>query len=112
MKINLSPVFSEDTISAFVNGDSITVNGLEFDFSKLPKGYELPASAIDSIHFVGRISRGLDSVIELTLRFPHPFNASEDMRFPKSLVCVGNVQFPVNTPKIVEKVVIEVPSND
>ena len=86
MKINLSPVFSEESIEASVNMDSITINGVAFDFSRLPAGYELPSSAIETEHFTGSVIRDEAGHIELTLRFPHPYDASENMRFPEPVI--------------------------
>ena len=97
MIINLSPVFSEDVISAFVDGDKITINGEEFDFGPLLPGQTLPFGAIDSYHFAGSVVRHDTGVIEVTLRFPHPVNASENMRFPAPINAVSEVEFPQNT---------------
>lgn len=110
MKINLDPVFSEDTIIAFVSGDSITVNEVLFDFSKLLYGYSLPSSAIDSEYFIGPVTRTETGHIELTLRFPHPFDASENMRFPEPIFAKdGVVMFPVNTTPVIK---VEVATDD
>lgn len=98
MIINLSPVFSNNTLSVSVSGDSIEVNGQAFDFSQLPRGFRLPASAVGSEWFVGDVERSMRGVVTVTLVFPHPENASENMRFPEPInQTLGVVSLPQNT---------------
>lgn len=104
MIINLSPVFSEEKpVELFVNGDVITVYSDVFDFGPLKKRQTLPRSAIDNEYFDGPVTRGSDGEITLTILFTHPFNASDNMKFPKPIhIKSGIVSLPQNeTPAYV-----------
>ena len=102
MIINLSPVFSDDKITAFVSGDKITINDQEFDFSPLSSG-TLPADAIDSAHFAGPVFRRKNGEIELTLRLPHAPGASENMTFPEPVRTLkGRVNLPEDQTPVPE----------
>lgn len=61
MRIELSPVvvLPEDStdMDVMVSGDSIAVSGVMYDFSQLPEGGYLPASAIHEGPFSGRVTR-------------------------------------------------------
>ena len=83
-KINLSPQVREDSISVSVIGSSITINGQTFDLSPLVDGATLPRDAFATEFIVSDVTRSGD-VIELTLLFPIPHNATEEQRFPKPI---------------------------
>lgn len=116
MIINFSPVFTDVILplSAEVSGSTIVINGETFDFSPLEKGQILPVRAIKSEYFLGPVVRHDDDQLEVTLRLPHPSNASENMRFPQPVtVNKGKVPFPENNtaeeeipyePPVVEEV--------
>lgn len=99
MLIKLSPfvVLPGDStaMSVFVTGDTITVNGVEFDFTPLPEGGELPAGAIDSEWFEGPVLRR-SGRLELTLRLPLSAGASPAACFPEPLLAEadGPVELP------------------
>lgn len=82
IKINLSPQVRDGTLTVSVSGTSITINGQTFDFSQLTDGSILPRDAIASEFIVSDVTRS-GNIIELTLLFPIPTNASEEQRFPK-----------------------------
>lgn len=84
MYISLSPVFSEATFFAVRTGDVLSINGRPFDFTQLPEGATLPAEAVGSDHFQGSIER-VNGVLHITLRFPHPFDAPYEARFPQPI---------------------------
>ena len=48
MKIKLSPLSTEERLTAEVNGDTLVLNGTPLNFSPLGEGDILPISAIDS----------------------------------------------------------------
>lgn len=101
MIINLSPIFSsEPALVLSVKGDALYVNGDEFDFSPLQPGYSLPADAIDSVWFAGPVSKDAHGVLTVTIRFPHPMDADESMRFPVPITVTddGPVALPLYTP--------------
>ena len=84
MIINLSPVLSDGpAMQLSVAGDAVTINGEVFDFTPLPAGYQLSAADIDSPWFIETpVSKSSEGVITMTLQFPHPSGAGDDMRFP------------------------------
>lgn len=95
MIINFSPVFADDSIVAFVAGDKITINDQEFDFTPLQPGLVLPPDAIESIHFVGPVSRLESGELEMTLRLPHATTASDNVKFPEPVRALkGRVRIP------------------
>lgn len=95
MIIGLSP-YRCDTgpIVASVTGDIITVDGIEYDLSKISEGDILPAGATPDC-FTGSITR-INGVINLTLRLPHGSNAPDSTIFPLSPITVesGDVPLP------------------
>lgn len=95
MKIILSPQRRDDTLEVVKNGDVLTVNGEEFDFSLIADGDTLPREAIDSIWFAGPVDR-IGGELILTLLFPNPWNYSQEQAFPVPLenVLDGLVAFP------------------
>ena len=95
MKINLSPQRRDDTLSVTKQGDTLTINGTEYDFANLPDGGTLPADAVDCEFVIGSVDR-VDGEIELTLLLPHGPNASEAARFPQPIIdpADGEVELP------------------
>ncbi|BAR94655.1 hypothetical protein FCMLKIFP_00112 [Pseudomonas phage Ka3] len=86
MHIKLSPLVvlpgDSTEMTVQVSGDSVTVSGVEYDFSQLPEGGYLPATAVKGGPFSGGITReGGD--IHLTLVFPIRGDFSEEAKFPK-----------------------------
>lgn len=93
MQIKLSPVRSDESLSVSRSGDIVTVNGVPFDFSQLPEGAELPATAISSDWFTCSVER-INGAVHLTLKLPHAANPSQEVAFP--------VQIDVTKDGIVE----------
>lgn len=95
MKIILSPQRRNDTLEVIKNGDVLTVNGEEFDFSPVGEGDTLPRQAISSLWFAGDVDR-IEGELTLTLLFPNPWNYSQEQAFPVPLEDVpdGPVAFP------------------
>lgn len=85
MKISLSPMRRDDTLSVVKQGDTLTINGDEFDLSVVGEGDLLPREAIDSEWFASDVER-IDGALHLTLVLPHGPDASEAVRFPSPLV--------------------------
>lgn len=96
MKINLSPVRLDETLTVSRAGDVLTINGVPFDFSQLPEGATLPAEAINSDYVVGPVER-INGVLHLTLRLPHGPNPSQAVAFPQPVIAIsdGLVELPV-----------------
>lgn len=95
MLINLSPQRREDILTISKTGDTLTINGVPYDFSPLTEGSTLPAAAVECDFLVGDISM-TNGDIELTLLLPISANASEAARFPAPLNVVsdGEVVLP------------------
>lgn len=98
MKIKLSPNNNPSRLTAVVSGDTITLNGVDLDFSLLGEGDVLPAAAIDSPWIASDVTR-VGGEISLTLCLPHGANAPHETRFPAAFdvpmtVMVGHVPLP------------------
>ena len=95
MKINLSPVRSDETVTFSRAGDTLTINGEPFDFAQLPDGATLPTEAIGFDHFVGPVER-ISGELHLTLRLPHGPNPSQAVAFPQPITVTqdGPVELP------------------
>ena len=95
MKINLSPQRRDDTLTVIKQGDVLTINGTEYDFTDLPDGGTLPAEAVDCEFVIGSVDR-VNGELELTLLLPHGPNASEAARFPEPIIdpADGEVELP------------------
>jgi hypothetical protein len=83
MIINRSPkVKTNSSNEVTISGDTLTVEGVSFDFSALNEGETLHKSAVGSDVIVGDVSR-IDSVITTTiLWFSEDEYASYEDRFP------------------------------
>lgn len=111
MHITLSPVRLDETLTASLAGDVLTLNGEAFDFGPLPEGATLPAEAIDSEWIVGPVSR-IDGELHLTLRLPHGPNPSQAVAFPALLTVLedGPIPLPFDPkpePEVFEEPVVE-----
>ena len=95
MKITLSPQRRDDTLTVIKQGDVLTINSTEYDFTDLPDGGTLPADAVDCEFVIGSVDR-VNGELELTLLLPHGANASEDARFPEPIIdpADGEVELP------------------
>lgn len=95
MRIKLSPQRRDDTLVVVRSGNTLAINGEDFDFSRMADGDTLPASAISSPWFVGQVDN-VGSELELTLILPLPANYSPGQAFPLPLENVPNgpVVFP------------------
>lgn len=109
MKINLTPQRRDDVLDVSVAGNSITLNGVVFDFSQMSDGDTLPAGAVNSEWFVGDVHKA-DGEIELTLILPLPMNYSPAQAFPEPLLVTADgpvalpqpLSLPDPEPKVIE----------
>ena len=85
MKINLSPTRSDKELNIIKSADTLTINGVPYDFSQLPNGATLPREAIDCEFIVSDVNR-VNGEIELTILLPHGANASHEARFPEPII--------------------------
>ena len=108
-KITLSPqVNDKETPVVSVQGDTLIINGEEFDFSPLQGGETLvnqsspeDERAISSDYIDKDVERK-NGYIELTILLPVLWNSPESARFPNPAVLVieqnGSVPLPDPTP--------------
>lgn len=85
MKITLSPQVSNRTLNISKSGDTLTINGIAYDFSVIPDGATLPAEAVDCEYIMDKIER-IDGELHLTLLLPIGPDASESARFPEPII--------------------------
>ena len=84
MVINFRPIRTDEVVRYFVIGDSLFVDDVGFDLSKVEEGDILPHAAISSKWFAGDVTR-VGGEIELTLSLPNPINYSPEQAFPKAV---------------------------
>lgn len=91
MNIHFDVYRGDEDVVISKQGDRLTINGEEFDFSAIPEGALLPASAVKS-EFISsaRPIERLNGEIHLTLRIPHKENASKERRFLEPIVDAPN----------------------
>lgn len=97
MIIKLSPVRSDDCLIVARLGEVLAFNGLSVDFSPLPDGATLPATATGCAWVHGQVER-INGQLVLTVAMPHGSMASEQSRFPVDIVNPpdGRVQLPTD----------------
>jgi len=85
MKITLNPQRRGDTITVSKQGNTLTINGTAYDFSVIPEGATLPASATNCEFIIGEITR-IAGVLNISLILPHGANPSQAIAFPAPLI--------------------------
>lgn len=50
--------------------DTLTINGIAYDFSVIPDGATLPTSAVDCEYITGNVER-INGVLHISLILPH-----------------------------------------
>ncbi len=94
MIIKLSPVRSDVSLSVSKSSDTLEVNGVALDFSRLPDGATLPAEAVGCEFVIAPVER-INGGLVLTLMLPHAADAPQGARFPVDLYPAdGQVQLP------------------
>ena len=96
MLINLSPIRSDEELNITKTADTLTINGIPYDFSQLPEGATLPREAINCEFIISDVNR-INGEIELTILLPHGANASHEARFPEPINITndGQVVLPI-----------------
>jgi hypothetical protein len=89
MQINFTPQRRNDTLVISKAGDTLTINGVTFDFSVIPDGATLPSSAVDCDYITGNIER-IAGVLHLSLILPTGPDASQAANFPAPLINPAN----------------------
>ena len=85
MKITLSPIRRDSQLTVSKQGETITINGSAYDFSVIPEGATLPASAVDCEFITGNIER-INGVLHISLILPHGPNPSQAVAFPATII--------------------------
>ena len=85
MHIILLPQRRDDTLTVSKQGDTLTVNGIAYDFSVIPDGATLPASAVDCEFITGDVER-ISGVLHISLILPHGPNPSQEVAFPAPII--------------------------
>lgn len=95
MIIKLSPQRRGGNLAITKNGDVLTINGIDYDFSPLPDGAILPAEAVGCEFVIGAVER-INGEISIKFLFPIPENYSQEQAFPADLIDVqdGDVELP------------------
>lgn len=97
MIINLVPQNRPNTAVYIKVGDTISVNGEVFDFSRIQEGDTLPREAIFSDWFAGDVERVGGNLI-LSITSPFPPNYSPEQAFPSPVVMHGDGEVPLPQP--------------
>ncbi|MGZ0702542.1 hypothetical protein [Pseudomonas piscis] len=104
IEVKFSPVYTDRLPrieSASVEGYAITINGEQFDFSPLEKGYELSLEAIGSPLFADKAVMSVDGTLSVTLLMPYDeATATDAIRFPAPVTVTTNgpVDIPTDHP--------------
>jgi hypothetical protein len=94
MHITFSPVRRNERPEITRKGDTITIDGVAFDFSPLPDGATLPQEAIGSDWFAGPVERS-GGELRVTLVLSHGPNAPQETRFPAPITMTGDGPVPM-----------------
>ena len=104
MNINLTPMRRDDQLVLSKSGDTLTINGEDFDFSGIPDGATLPREAVTCDWLASDIER-IGGVLHLTLILPHGEDAHQETLFPQPIAVTtdGQITVPVyETPAVKE----------
>lgn len=95
MILTLSPIRMDDTLTASVAGDVLTLNGAALDFSALASGAAMTAEATGSPWIAGDVTRDGAGVLTVPVLLPIGPDAPEAARFPAPVeVTAGPVPLP------------------
>lgn len=85
MNITLTPQLRTDTLTISKAGDTLTINGDDYDFAFISEGDLLPSDAHNCPYIVGDVTR-TDGAVTLKLVLPIKSDASEAARFPAPIL--------------------------
>lgn len=96
MIINYSPQLRGDTLTLAKQGDTLTINSVEIDFSPLESGTKLPSELCREYSpFLLAAQRNDGGELELTLLLPHGKDATQAALFPQPVTPTdGPVEVP------------------
>lgn len=95
MHITLIPQRRNDSLTVRKQGDTLTINGIAYDFSVIPGGATLPESAVDCEYISGNVER-INGVLHISLILPHGTNPSQAVAFPEPIInpADGELELP------------------
>lgn len=96
-QIALSPQRSDDQLSLEVSGQTLIINGDEFQFASLPDGATIPRDDFPADCFITDDVQKIDGVIHVTVILPHGPNPSVEQAFPEPIAV--SVDGPVTLPE-------------
>lgn len=99
MNITFSPQRIDTALVASKVGDTLILNGVEFNFTNLPDGATLPEGAVKSEWIYGPVSR-IDGDLHITLRLPHGPNPSQAVAFPEPIHVTEDGPIPLPTDEV------------
>ena len=85
MHITLIPQRRDESLTVSKADDTLTINGIAYDFSVIPDGATIPASAVDCEFITGNIER-INGVLQISLILPHGPNPSQAVAFPAPII--------------------------
>lgn len=95
MKLELSPIRTEQRLTASVEKDALTLNGQRIDFADLPAGGVLPKDEFACDWIAGDVSRDAEGLLTIPLMLPHGPHAPNETLFPQPVVVKkGKVRLP------------------
>lgn len=103
--IKLSPQNRPNSATYVKLGDTISVNGEVFDFSRIQEGDTLPKEAISSDWFGGDVER-IGGQLSITLFSPCPPNCSPEQAFPTPVTMTddGIIPLPLPLPESLQEI--------
>jgi len=95
MEITLTPQCRDDMLDIHRTGDVLTINGVAYDFSKLPDGATMPRDEAGCEWIASDVER-VGGVLHMTLILPHGGDAPHQTRFPVPITVSqdGHVTLP------------------
>ena len=90
MKFVFTPQRRDESLHISVSGETVTMNGIDFDFSVIPEGATLPSDAISSEFFFGDVSR-ISGELEVGVLLPHGANPAKEIAFPEPVIISDGV---------------------
>ena len=96
MIINFSPMRSDEQISISVSGETLILNGVEYDLSPAQDGAPLLAETLKWDWLASDVTRQ-NGVLHFTLFLPHGPNAPENVLYPAPVTVTEDGPVPLPT---------------
>ena len=96
MLINFSPQQRDDNLEIIKLGETLIINGVNFDFSQLADCATLPREAINCQWVCGDVER-INGELVIPILLPHGPNATVAARFPEPITVTEDG--PIALPK-------------